>query len=262
MSNSTTKLANKNILIIGGTSGIGFAVAVASLEHGAKVTIASSSPKKLESSLSRLKTSHQSLSHNLSGTTINLSAADVEDQILAAYSFATNNGENKLDHVVNTAGDSFSLPKLEDVTAEGAASVVTVRYIGNLLLAKHLSKFINISPESSFTTTSGANAAKPGDGWSSIIGVATAVEGLTRGLAKDLKPVRVNCVSPGAIRTELFDSFGSEEVVNAMVEKYSKASLTGRIGRPEDAAESYLYVMKCAFVTGRTLQVDGGYLLV
>ncbi|RVD83898.1 uncharacterized protein DFL_005670 [Arthrobotrys flagrans] len=257
----TNKLHSKNILIIGGTSGIGFAVAEASLEHGANVIIASSSPSKLQSSISRLQSSYPEFSQNIRGTTINLSAEDVEDQIIAAYEYATDNGTKKLDHVVNTAGDSFGLPKLSEVTPSGAASAATVRYIGNLLLAKHVSKYINISPESSFTTTSGVNAAKPGDGWSPIIGVATAVEGLTRGLAKDLKPVRANCVSPGAIRTELFESFGDAEAVEKLAEKYRNMTLTGRIGRPEDSAESYLYVMKCAFVTGTTIQVDGGYLL-
>ncbi|KAF3079338.1 hypothetical protein TWF706_003378 [Orbilia oligospora] len=236
----TNKLASKNILIIGGTSGIGFAVAEASLEQDANVTIASSSPSKLQSAISRLQSAYPESSNKIKGTTLNLSSEDVEDQIIAAYEFATENGQNKLDHVVNTA----------------------VRYVGNLLLAKHVTKYINISPESSFTTTSGANAAKPGDGWSSIIGVATAVEGLTRALAKDLKPVRANCVSPGAIKTELFDRFGDEATVQKMVEAYAEKTLTGRIGTPEDVAESYLYVMRSAFVTGTTLQIDGGYVLV
>ncbi|KAK6515035.1 hypothetical protein TWF506_007388 [Arthrobotrys conoides] len=262
MSKFTNKLTSKNILIIGGTSGIGFAVAEASLENGANVIIASSSPSKLQKSISRLQTTYPQFSKNINGTTLNLSSEDVEDQIIAAYEYATENGTRKLDHVVNTAGDTFALPKLSEVTPAGAAAVTTVRYIGNLLLAKHVSKYINISPESSFTTTSGVNAAKPGDGWSSIIGVATAVEGLTRALAKDLKPVRVNCVSPGAIKTELFDSFGDAATVQTMVEAYSEKTLTGQIGKPEDTAESYLYIMKCAFVTGTTLQVDGGYLLV
>ncbi|KAF3077750.1 hypothetical protein TWF569_000056 [Orbilia oligospora] len=258
----TNKLASKNILIIGGTSGIGFAVAEASLEQDANVTIASSSPSKLQSAISRLQSAYPESSNKIKGTTLNLSSEDVEDQIIAAYEFATENGQNKLDHVVNTAGDSFSLPKLSEVTPAGAVAVTTVRYVGNLLLAKHVTKYINISPESSFTTTSGANAAKPGDGWSSIIGVATAVEGLTRALAKDLKPVRANCVSPGAIKTELFDRFGDEATVQKMVEAYAEKTLTGRIGTPEDVAESYLYVMRSAFVTGTTLQIDGGYVLV
>ncbi|KAF3156471.1 hypothetical protein TWF106_006955 [Orbilia oligospora] len=258
----TNKLASKNILIIGGTSGIGFAVAEASLEQGANVIIASSSSSKLQSAISRLQSAYPEFSNKIKGTTLNLSSEDVEDQIIAAYEFATENGQNKLDHVVNTAGDSFSLPKLSEVTSAGAVAVTTVRYVGNLLLAKHVSKYINISPESSFTTTSGANSAKPGDGWSSIIGVATAVEGLTRALAKDLKPVRANCVSPGAIKTELFDRFGDAETVQKMVEVYAEKTLTGRIGTPEDVAESYLYVMRSTFVTGTTLQIDGGYVLV
>ncbi|KAK6530892.1 hypothetical protein TWF281_007726 [Arthrobotrys megalospora] len=258
----TNKLHSKNILILGGTSGIGFAVAEATLEHGAKITIASSSASKLSAAIDRLKSAYPEFSQNIRGKTCDLSAADVEDQITALYEYATDNGTNKLDHIANTAGGPLHLTKLADVTSEIAADFAKVRYIGNILLAKHAANYMNKSPDSSFTTTSGVNSAKPAEGWSAIIGVATAVEGLSRALAKDLKPVRVNCVSPGAIKTELFDTMGDEKVVQAIVDLYTGMTLTGRIGQPEEAAESYLYVMKCGFVTGRTIHVDGGYLLV
>ncbi|KAK6337400.1 hypothetical protein TWF730_002801 [Orbilia blumenaviensis] len=266
---STNKLQGANVLILGGTSGIGFAVAAAALSHGANITIASSSPSKLQSALDRLKSTlpedekEKETSTRLRGTTCNLSSPTAESEVLALYNFSTNNNTKKLDHIINTAGDAIhSLPKIHEITPEAAIDFSKVRYIGNLLLAKHAATYLNISPSSSFTTTSGVNSSKPGDGWSAIIGIAAAVEGFTRALAKDLKPVRVNCVSPGAIKTELFDGFGDEETVAKMMDFYAKMTLTGQIGTPEEAAESYLYLMKCGFVTGTVLQVDGGYLLV
>lgn len=95
-----------------------------------------------------------------------------------------------------------------------------------------------------------------------MAGWGSAKEGMARGLAVDLKPVRVNCVSPGAIDTELFDRFGSRGSREQIVEMYKNKTLVKRIGKPEDIAEAYLYLMRDGFVTGTTLLSDGGYVLV
>jgi NAD(P)-dependent dehydrogenase (short-subunit alcohol dehydrogenase family) len=87
------------------------------------------------------------------------------------------------------------------------------------------------------------------------------VEGLTRGLALDLKPVRVNAVAPGAVNTELFGAF-PKELVDGMFEMFKSKSTTGTVGRPEDLAESYIYLMKDQYVTGSVLESNGGSLLV
>lgn len=76
-------------------------------------------------------------------------------------------------------------------------------------------------------------------GWTIVAAYGTALEGMTRGLAIDLAPIRVNLVSPGAVHTELFGEVG-EEVLG----KFREMSLTGEMGRPEDVAEGYLYAMK------------------
>ncbi|EPS36246.1 hypothetical protein H072_10363 [Dactylellina haptotyla CBS 200.50] len=256
------KLQDKRVLVLGGTSGIGFCVAEACVEHGARVIVASSRQTNIDKTIQRIQTSYPEAGDRISGKTCDLSGDDMEDQIKSLYDFATDNNTNKLDHVVNTAGDSFKLVKLADATYEDAMKMGKVRYFGGLFLAKHASTYMNVSAESSFTNTSGVNSEKPGENFSAIIGFATAKEGMTRGLAKDMKPIRVNCVSPGAVQTELFSQFGDEATVKSIVEKFKALTLTGTIGTPENLAESYLYCMKNYFVTGRTLQAEGGYLLI
>src|SRR5258708_4864219 len=90
-------------------------------------------------------------------------------------------------------------------------------------------------------------------------GGGAAVEGMTRALALDLAPTRVNAVAPGLIDTPLWDAFGPQrEAILA-----SGATLpVGRIGRPEEVAEAVLFLMSNGFVTGAVLPIDGGGSLV
>jgi len=83
---------------------------------------------------------------------------------------------------------------------------------------------------------------------------------MVRGLAVDLKPVRVNLVSPGAVETELWDSL-SKEAREGYFKGLGTKMLTGKIGMPEDVAECYLWLMKDKNVTGTVVQTDGGALL-
>ena len=85
--------------------------------------------------------------------------------------------------------------------------------------------------------------------------------GMTRNLALDLAPIRVNLISPGAVLTPLWGTM-SEERKKEMMENMKKNSTTGRIGRPEDVAETYLGVMKDENCSGSVVDSNGGGLLV
>lgn len=86
------------------------------------------------------------------------------------------------------------------------------------------------------------------------------MEGVTRGLAVDLRPIRINCVCPGATKTALFDAMG-QEVLGPPLEQYRKTTMTGTIASPEDMAESYLYCMRDGYVDGIVIHTSGAYLL-
>ncbi len=120
------------------------------------------------------------------------------------------------------------------------------------------------SPASSLTLTGGVTGSKPLPNWSVTAAYAAAKEGLTRGLAVELAPIRVNCVAPGAVHTELFQrmSGGNQEKLEGMLGLFKSKSLTKTVGKPEDIAESYLGIMRDAGVTGTVRHSDGGYLLV
>ncbi len=94
-------------------------------------------------------------------------------------------------------------------------------------------------------------------GWSATAAVAGAVESLTRGLALDFAPIRVNAVCAGVIKTPLWSGMSVEEREAFYADTAQKLPV-GRVGEPEDVAETYLHLMQSGFTTGQILVVDGG----
>jgi len=258
------KLHGKRVLVIGGTSGIGFAVAEASVEYGAIVVVASSTQEKIKKTIARIQASYPEAGDRIRGHRVDLASDDVESQVKTLLEFATDGGQHKLDHVVDTAGDAIHLVTVKEADAGTFAQAGRVRIVGAVILAKYATEYINVSSTSSLTITGGVNTSKPNDNWSIAAGVGAAKEGLTRGLARDLRPIRVNLVSPGAVNTELFEGFAKKMnlSVDQVLASYREKTLTGTVGTPEDLAESYLYLMKNSFVTGTITHAEGGYLLV
>lgn len=260
----TNKLAGQRVLILGGTSGMGFCVAEAAIEHGANVVISSSNQSKLDKTVARLKEAYPTQTEKQTITThvCDLSdSANLDANFEALFQVATVGGTIKLNHVVTTAGDALSLPPLSGITSEIVQKSMHVRFVAPAVMAKYIEKYVEKSPASSFTMTGGVRGRKPAPGWSLATSVSVAVEGLARGLALDLKPIRVNVVSPGAVHTELFDWLPQEQL-EGMLEMFKNSSTTGTVGRPEDLAESYIYLMKDQFVTGSVIESNGGTLLL
>ena len=257
--NSTTKLHDANVLVLGGTSGIGFGVAKAALEQGARVCIASSRPEKLDDALRRLRSACPDQSSKLSGQPCDLAVLqDLESNVDKLLQFAAKDA--KIDHVVFTAGDAVKTVPIGEITADTLRQFGGLRLSGAFMLGKLAPKFMNSGPGSSITFTSGSNTTKPNPDWTLIAAWGGALEGAMRGLAVDLAPIRVNAVSPGAVNTELFGGIPKEKL-DGVLQMMAKASLVGEVGTPEDLAESYLHLMKNKFITGTITHSDGGRLL-
>ncbi|KAG9082160.1 hypothetical protein FRC07_014294, partial [Ceratobasidium sp. 392] len=118
-----------------------------------------------------------------------------------------------------------------------------------------------IRPGGSLTFTIGNAQQRPIPGWGYFIGAVGAVETATRGLAVDLKPLRVNTIAPGPVDTEIFDNFPPEQREH-IFKTHSEKVLVGHIGTPEEVAEAYIFAMKCQYLTGQVITVDGGGVLV
>ncbi len=260
------RLANTHVLVFGGTSGIGFAIANMALSYGARVTISGSGQPKVDTKVEKLRSLYPNTpSLHVAGFACDLADTEnLEKNLTALFEKATDGGKNQVNHIAFTAGDVRAVPKVAEATPESVMNLFKVRFLSAVMIGKILStgKYVPASSESSFTITGGTNTERPNPGWAFVAAAGASAEGLARGLAVDLKPIRINCVIPGAIHTELLQGMLDASTPET-VEKLKKGfSLAGEFGRPEDIAEAYGYIMKDRFANGRNVTSDGARMLV
>ncbi|KAH7240426.1 hypothetical protein B0J15DRAFT_404778 [Fusarium solani] len=245
----SSKLHGSRILVVGGSAGVGYAVAEASIEQGAAaIIISSSNPGRVENSVTRLRNSYPSKADGVSGVACNLAQADdLETNIVALLDAATINGAQKPDHIAYTAGDTPIPKALGDVDLKYIKVSFLVRSFAAMLFAKHASKYLVPGPGSSLTLTSGTASVRPNPNWPALTAVTSSVTGLARALALDLRPTRVNAVTLGVVNTETFQSYWTDktsEEKEKLVSLTTAKTATGAVGQPEDVAEAYIYCMR------------------
>ena len=230
--------------MLGGTSGIGLATAQAAADAGAVVVVASKRPERVERALAALPKTAQ-------GHALDLAS---EEQI---HGFFQKIGA--FDHLVYTAGETLQLGPLSATGLEQARHFFDVRFWGALAAVKHASA--QIRPGGSIVLSSGMAGRRPRKGWTVAASICGATDALTRALAVELAPIRVNTICPGLVRTELWDDMTEQD----RAQMYARAGgvlPVGRIGEPQDLAQAYLYAMREGFCTGQVIIVDGGASLV
>jgi NAD(P)-dependent dehydrogenase (short-subunit alcohol dehydrogenase family) len=204
-------IANSRILIIGGSSGMGMALAKHSLAAGAEVIIAGRNEDKL-----------QRASAELRNPALSTVAVDITQEAQVVDLFERS---GQLDHIVSTAADiEGAYELLPSLDLKAAQRVVESKFYGPLLLAKHGAP--KLSPKGSITFTSGIAAYRPSARGSVVAAVNAALEGLVRALAVELAPIRVNAVSPGWVDTPIW-AFRGRRQEGRDVGRHGKAA-TGR----------------------------------
>lgn len=250
MAKSHEKLIGKKILVIGGSSGIGYGAAQILLEAGAHVAIISSSADKVDKAVERLQIEHH---QNVTGRVGDVRDEESFSQLLLSLA--------PVDHVVFSSVDHIIRGKLEDADLEHAKHLFGVKFWGSVLVGKALAKHDIVRAGGSLTLTSGGAALRPGRG--AAIGGALngGILTLTKGLAADLqdKKIRVNTVVPGLVQTELWDKLGlSREDQAAKFAEAAKALSVGFVAKGEDIAEAYLYTVRADYANGTLVIIDGG----
>jgi NAD(P)-dependent dehydrogenase (short-subunit alcohol dehydrogenase family) len=208
-----SKLAGTTVLITGGTSGLGFGLAEALLEQvppPAHIIISSSNAFKVDKAVERLKTAYPNASQNvkLTGVACNLGDEETLEANLKKMFQGLPLDGKKIDHIVHTAGDPLAITKLDAIDMAFVKQAGMVRYFAPLFIAKHAAGYMASAPDASITFTGGGIADGPNKGWFVVGGYAAGLQGLSRSLAKEMQPIRVNLVQPGAVSTILI-KYGS-----------------------------------------------------
>ncbi len=239
---SVRTLRGQTVVVIGGSSGVGFAVAEGALAEGARVVIGSSNQARIDAAARRL-------GDGASGAKV-----DVRDEASVAAFFAA---LERFDHLVFTAGDqAANVPApLSELDIGAADEGLKVRFWGALLAIKHAQP--HLSARGSITLTDGLLAHMPRKGVPLATAFMGAMEHLVRGLALDLAPLRVNSVCPGPMLTERLAPW-PVEVIRQMTERQPLP----RAADPAEVAQAYLYLMRGSYTTGQVLIVDGGRMLI
>jgi NAD(P)-dependent dehydrogenase (short-subunit alcohol dehydrogenase family) len=178
------KLNGSRILIIGGSSGIGYTVAEATLEHGANVTISSSNPHRVQGKVEQLKKAYPSAANRIRGLTVDLSKPDTVDkeiENLFKNTVKTLEG-GKIDHVIFTAADPLAMMELKDLNLEKIIAAGQLRFFAPLLVGKYVEQYLEKSSKSSYTITTGVISEKPVPGWSVIAAYAGGHHAMVKNL--------------------------------------------------------------------------------
>lgn len=167
--------------------------------------ISSSNPDRVQKAISKLQSSYPSAKDRITGHVCNLGDSATLESNIAQLLKTIGPG---IDHVIHTAGDSLAVKPLSEISMSFIQAAGLVRFFAPMFIGKYAPKYMTPGPKSSITLTTGGVAERPRPDWTVINAYATGLQGMVRGLALDLKPIRVNLVCPGAVDTELWDGMG------------------------------------------------------
>jgi NAD(P)-dependent dehydrogenase (short-subunit alcohol dehydrogenase family) len=233
-------LQGASILVVGGSSGIGEAIALSASAAGARVAIASRSEDKLRAAAERIGAGVQTIPVDI-----------LDDRSVSALAAAA----GSVDHLVITASLVESRP-VRDLPTEAAMASMNSKFFG----AYRLVRAVRVPETGSITLVSGIASRKHLPGMALLGAVNAALEALGKGLAAELAPTRVNVIAPGLVDTPFYDAMGPDAKA-AFLKQFASRLPVGRVGRPEDIASAALLLMTNGYATGSVLDIDGGGLL-
>ena len=251
MSEELFSVAGQNVVVTGGSRGIGRAIAEGFAARGANVLICSRTQESVETALKEM---------NDAGLKADGIACDVSDeqQILTTVETAISR-LGHIDTLVNVAGVNRR-KRAETVTADDYDFILDTNLRGAFLMSREVGKHMIERRSGAQINIESLNTWMPLKGVLPYAISKFGMQGMTRGLALEWgrHGVRVNSLAPGFILTDLTRKLWSDPEMQAW--NQANAPL-GRLGQPEDMVGTAIFLASkaSAFMTGQTLYVDGGF---
>ena len=228
----------KKAIVFGGTSGIGLSATQMLSEKGAHVIAISRNPEKLTQ-----------LPKNVTTKKINVLDREAVEKIFQ--------DEGEFDILVNAAtGGKRAVGPFLSMDLDGYKASFDKLW-GYTNVVRLGTKFLK--DNGNIVLVSGTPARKCRPGQIAISSVGGAVEAFARGIAPEILPKRINIVSPGIIDTPMSPLEGT-----AREEYYKKATIANlipRAGTPDEVAKGIIFAIENEFITGTTIDVDGGCII-
>lgn len=225
--------------IIGGTSGIGLALAHTLAKRGDRLLLGGRSPDNLAKALAALGPA-------ASGKTVEITDRASLDRFFAEAPALSG---------LFTPAASYQTGSFREGGIETSEALFEAKFWGQYR-AVHAA-LPHLRDDASVVLMSGAASARP-VGAPAYAACNAALEGLARGLALELNPIRVNCLSPGTTDSELWRN-RPDHVREPAYEYWRKLCLVQRPATVEEQAHAALFLLDNTNMTGSTLFCDGGY---
>jgi NAD(P)-dependent dehydrogenase (short-subunit alcohol dehydrogenase family) len=230
-------LESKKIIVTGGTSGIGLATALLFQQAGASVTVTGRNIEKLNTA------KHKGLQ------TAQVDSSD-SDTLNSFFE-----GQGNIDHLIIAVGSTKGLGNFRDMALADLRVGFEEKYWSQLNTLKAALPYID--PKGSITLITAITGRAKMPGTSGIGSINGALEIFVPILAKELKPIRMNAVSPGVVDTPWWD-FLPQAVKKESFENYASQIAVGRIAQPEDIAQAILFLAESEYISGEIIAMDGG----
>ncbi len=234
--------ADRTVVLIGGGSGIGFAVAKLVVSGGGAVVLGGRRAGVLEKAAAEL------------GPSATWQVVDTADEHTVEDLFA---GLDSVDAVFTTAA-TYVTGSIRALSISDAASAFDSKFWGQYRVVK--AALPVLTADASVVLMAGAASVRPAGAAPAYVAANAAIEGLARGLAVELAPIRVNAISPGTVDGNLWNQRPAA-VREAAFAHFVDASTTGRLSREDEIAAAVIHLFLNGATTGSTLYTDGGYSL-